>query len=159
MCVGKGVSSAGKDVGKDAKGTDVDKGDGALNGSSGAGTRCSGRVKVKLNVPLMRAGTWGNVLVRADWLEYDPDRRAGSAPNVPELSKRERRRAENVECIGGFPSWTENLHFTILLLVINYQITLHFGGFQKIINFSITRFGLCRIFFVTIRDSASFVHM
>ena len=63
-------------MGKDVKGIDVDKGDGVLQGSSDdglafedlpvttdvlkdeglAGTRCSERVKVKLNVLLMCAG-------------------------------------------------------------------------------------------------------
>ena len=119
VCVEKGVSCTGQDVGEDVKGINVDKGDGALKGSSGddglavedlpvatvvlkddglAGTRCSERVKVKC------AGAWGNVLVRADWLEYDPNRRAASAPNVPQMSKLERRSAENVECIGGLRS-------------------------------------------------------
>ena len=75
-------------MGKGVKVIDVDTGDGALKGSSGdddlaganfpvatdvlkddglAGTRCSERVKVKMNAPSVRAGAWGNVLVRADW--------------------------------------------------------------------------------------------
>ena len=45
-----------------------------------------------------------------------------------------------------------------LFLVISCQITLHVVGSQKIVNFYITRFGLCRFFF-TLHDSASFVVM
>ena len=78
--------------------TDVLKGDGL------AGTRCSERVKVKLNVPLVRVGLGATCWWGTNWLEYDPDRRAASAPNVPDVSKRERRSAENVECIGGLRS-------------------------------------------------------
>ena len=43
------------------------------------------------------------------------------------------------------------LHYTIWFLVTKWQITLHVGVFQKIINFWITCFGLCRFFFCTTR--------
>ena len=40
----------------------------------------------------------------------------------------------------------QTLHYTIIFLVINYQITQHLEVLQKRINFYITRFGLCRFF-------------
>ena len=78
-----------------------------VGGSVGEGlaaTRGTKQIKVKLEVPLVRTGVWDNALVRSDWLEYDPDRRAAAAPNVPEMSRRERRSAENAGCIGGLRS-------------------------------------------------------
>ena len=52
------------------------------------------------------------------------------------------------------PPETENC---TIFLVINYRIALHFLVSTKIINFYITRFGLCIYF--TLHDSASFVQI
>ena len=64
----------------------------------------SGGMEVEGRVPLVRAGRWGNVLVRSDEVCYRPEPRSAAAPCTSELSNKERRAQENADCIGGLRS-------------------------------------------------------
>ena len=60
--------------------------------------------KMEGHVPLVKAGRWGNVLVRSDEVRYDSEPRAAAAPCTNELSNKERRAQENADCVGGLRS-------------------------------------------------------
>jgi len=56
------------------------------------------------SIPLVRVGSWDNVLVRSDLVTYPAEKRAAAAPCTDTPSRAERRGRENDECIGGLRS-------------------------------------------------------
>ena len=99
------VRGIGEEVNGDGRGRQAPE----ARGSRGAWDACEpgakrARTMGAEQTPMVRVGTWGNVLVRSDAVKYETEPISAAAPCVTAPTQKARRSQENADCIGGMRS-------------------------------------------------------